>query len=112
MIYDAMFIIAFLVMISIIFIKFYNALSAGTFYDIRAAFMLFAGYLIAWVTSFIVFAANPEITIYNMLFKLGSWLMGLNVLFLIIEIILSMRDTAQKPIAAYNSKQMNKAIKY
>jgi hypothetical protein len=112
MIYDAMFIIAFLVMMGIIFAKFYNALSVGSVYDIKIAFMLFSGYIVAWVTSFVVFAANPEIVIYNMLFRLSSWFLVLNVLFLIIEIILFLRDTAQRPIKAFNSKQANKAVRY
>lgn len=111
-IYDGMFIIAFLAMVIITFVKFYNALNVGKVYDIKIGFMLFAGYLIAWVTGFIVFAANPETLIYHMLFRLSSWLLGLNTLFILIELIINLRDTAEKQIGAYNSKEVEKAARF
>ncbi len=106
-IFDLMFIIQFIVLISIIMIKFYNVMSSGLWYDIKIAFVLWAVFLISWGVGGIILMINPTELIFLQLYKLGSWMILLNFVFLAIEIFFHIRDRALVTITAYNSAKMN-----
>ena len=105
-IFDFMFIIQFVVLISIIMIKFYNVMSSGLWYDIKIAFVTWALFLIFWGVGGIILMINPTELIFLQLYRLGSWMILLNFVFLAIEIFFHIRDRTLVTMAAYSSKKM------
>ena len=102
-IYDFLFIVQFLVLISIILVKLYNIFSIGEFYDMRIGFLLFIGYFIAWFVGFSIFMFQPERLIYSMLFKFGNLFLVFNMLFLFIEILLMLMANTRKVVTAHKA---------
>lgn len=106
-IFDLMFIIQFIVLITVIMAKFYNVMSSGLWYDIKIAFVLWGTFLIAWVVGGVILMINPTELIFSQLYKLGSWMILLNFVFLAIEIFFHIRDRSLVTIQAYSSAEMN-----
>ena len=102
--YEIMFILQFFGIIAIIGYRLWFVMSLGQTYDIRMTWLLFAGFFLPYIVGFIIFMTNPEILIYRMLFLLETWLVPLNVLFLLIELIFHLGvNGKQKSIKPYRS---------
>lgn len=97
--------LSFFASIAILLAKVYNLLSAAEWYDIRAAFMLFIGYLLAWLVGLITVLMDLNTPILNTLFKLQTWLILINILALIVEIFLLAKVVSQSPVKSYMSNQ-------
>lgn len=103
-IYDAFFILQFLICIIIILVKLYNIMSVGEFYDIKIIWLTFIGYFLAYAIGFVAFLANPEILIFLMLFKLETWFLLLVVCLFFGELLIHLSKTAKMPMKANFSK--------
>jgi hypothetical protein len=102
--YGLFFIIQFLAAIAIIGAMMFNVMSMGKIFDIRYTWLLFSLYFIVWLIGFVIFAGEPEETLYQMLFKLESWLIVMNTLFLIIQQFYYIKEVAQANMSRRNSK--------
>lgn len=102
-VYGGIFLLAFVVCILIILAKLYNVMSVCKWYDIRLGFILFIGYFLSWLVELIVFFDYPEKILYSQLFILSSWLITLNTLFFIIELIMYVAENAEKVRMPYNA---------
>ena len=104
--YDMFFLLQFIVIIVIILVKLYNVMSLGETYDIRISILLFIGYFIAYGVAFVVFLLDPEELLYLQLFRLESWLIVLNVVFLMAELFFNFKRQGLTPIKANMSNPM------
>ena len=102
----AFFMVSFLVSVSILLCKVYNLLSVGEWYDVRTGFMLFIGYLIAWLVSMVCVLMDLTTPILNTLFKLQTWFILINVIALIAELFLLAKVLTQPAIKPYMSNQV------
>lgn len=100
-IYDFLFIVQLLVLIGIFLYKLYNILNIGKIYDYKYGVILFVSFLIAWFVGFAIFMFQPERLIYSILFRFGSFLLAINMLFMIIEIGIQIVDVSPKYIDSY-----------
>lgn len=105
-IFSLFYLIGFLIILSITFAKLWNVINGGRYYKINMGFMLFVGFMIAWLIVFISFANYPENIMYHILYRLSTGLMILNVVFLIIELILTIRDNATPTVKAYKPERV------
>jgi len=104
-VYDAFFILQFLVFIVIILLKLYNIMSLGKIYEIKMVFLTFIVSLIAYAIGFISLMANPETLIYLMLFQLETWLLILSIVLLFGELFFFLAATTKLPMTAQFSKE-------
>jgi len=98
-----LFLVQFLIIIGIILIKVYNMMSVGQFYDIKLGFILFIGFFLAWLVGMIITLVYPQELLFLQLWKLENYLIVLNVVFLMFEIIIAIKDNTTKPIESYKS---------
>jgi len=102
-IYDFLYIVAFLLMMAIFLTKIYNMFMVGKWYDLKIAFILYIVYVLALGVTFFITLINPTRLIYLVLFRLGSWLLAFNTLFLVIELVLNW-GLFDRSIKAYNPR--------
>ena len=95
-IYSNLFIIGFLLQISIFLYKVYNVMTLGKIYNIGMAFILFMLHIIGWLLTLIVFLKYPEQIAYHILFLLCSGILPLAIVFLAIEGFLELGNFVQK----------------
>lgn len=104
---EVIFAIQFLVVISITFLKLYNVMSAGKFYDLKMSFLLFIGLVIFWGVGMVTVSIDATtITEFDellpsSLFQIESWLLSINLIFLFVELFLAYG--VRKPIDSYNA---------
>ena len=127
-IYDTMFIIQFLVVISITLLKVWNLMSYKTdkklnekdsnddytlFYDIRVAFILFIAFFITWGSGLMILILDHNNLLISTLFKFETLFVLLNVMFFIIELIIhfsikfSKQENIIQPYYANNPDRFN-----
>ena len=104
-IYEVLFLIQFFVIIVLILIKTNNLLHLGETYDLKMAILLFVGFILAWGVSFVVSMLSYQTIIYSVLFKLETWLLLLNLGFLLAELIMYFVSHTAKPIDSYKSSK-------
>lgn len=92
---DVLFFVQLLVFFGLFFIKLVNVLSAGRFYQYSESdksysgvfpFVLFIASFIFYAVGFVSFVSNPTI-LTSSLFKLETWFIPLNIIFLIVELM-------------------------
>jgi len=105
-IYELLFIFHLFILFGILLAKIYNLMSLCKTYNIKIAFLLFISYFIAWIGGFVIMMLNPEILIYNVLFRIGTWSITLNTLFLMIEIFFFLKSGSTPEIRPYMSRDM------
>lgn len=98
---DLLFILYLIGILGIFLYKLYNIVSLGKIYDLKVAIILFIGYFLAWLIGFVVFMLDPERLIYMFMFKIGTWLILLNVLFFIVELVFYLVSITEKAIMPY-----------
>jgi len=99
-IYELLFILCFFGFLIITLMKLFNIFSVGNFYDMKLAFIYFVSTFILYAVLFVIVLTNPEIIIYHALFNLCTWILRLNVLFMIIELFFYWKVKAIQPIRA------------
>lgn len=101
-IYELLFLVSLFGMIGLILIKVFNVMrkfmSGRELYDIKGSFILFILYFFLYIIGFVVMMLNPEILIYNFLFRLCTWLITLNVLFFFVELIYHLYEISQTTV--------------
>lgn len=102
----AFFMISFFTCIAILLAKVYNLLSVGEWYDLRTAFLLFIGYLLAWLVGLICVFMDLDTQILITLFKLQTWLVLINVAALIVELFLLAKVISNTQVQPYKSNQV------
>lgn len=85
---ETIFFIALITMITLTFIKLYNVLKSCTFYEKTPALILFIGSLLVWVISFICSMVDYNNTLLMQLQKVSNFMLGLNLFFGLIELLL------------------------
>jgi len=105
-IYDAFFILQFLIVIGIMLYKLYNVMSFGEVADIKIVWVTFVVYLISYVIGFIAFLNNPEIMLYLMLFRLETWFLLFTVILLISELLIHLSRSVNVMKKARFSKEV------
>lgn len=99
----AFFMISFTVSVAILLAKVYNLLSVGEWYDIKTAFLLFVGYLLAWLVGLVCVLMDLTTPILNTLFKLQTWLLVVTVMALIVELFLLAKVISNTTVKPYMS---------
>lgn len=102
-VYDAMFMLQFFAFVGIFLFWLYNVMRLGEFFDISWGFVLLSLCAILWLVGFVALASYPEKLLFSTLHTLQGWLLPVNVLFLIIQIFLHIRDGVQDTVKAYRS---------
>jgi len=91
--FNAIFLIQFIVVVGIILAKIYNSLMFGKWYTIREGVLLFVAFMISYAIGFsVVINYSTGITSFNELvpitmFKVETFLWFLNMMFLIVELM-------------------------
>lgn len=92
---DVLFFVQLLVFFGLFFVKLVNVLSAGRFYQYNEddksynavfPFVLFTASFMVYAVGFVSFVTSPDV-LTSSLFKLETWLIPLNILFLIVELM-------------------------
>ncbi len=128
--HEALFVFSVLMAILISLIKFYNVLSLGSKkknktiddttggneplfpYDMRISFVLLVAYALMYLIGFTMLLLNVDILTYSILFRIESYLLlPLNILFFIVELLVSIRAQGIGTIEAYKSKERPGKIK-
>lgn len=119
--YESLFIIQLLFLLGVILIQFYNILNLfikpvptieqenNTFfpYDIKLSFIFFALGLILFMLGFIISMYQFDIEIFITLLAFERFLLLLNVLFFIIEMISLVVSSSRVAVKAFQSKPRN-----
>lgn len=116
--YSSLFIFQFLVVILITLVKFYNILSGNkkaeegkTFpYDIKISFILFAATLVLYGVGLMISIYMYDEYLYIILFQIERFILPVNILFFIIELIYRLKDTALKTIEAHKSRDTKRSF--
>jgi len=102
--YEWLFIVQLLALIVISILKLYNLMNSGEWYDFKISILLFIGFFLFWAIGFVVLNLDHNSgLIYAVIFRIENFLLLLNVLFFITEIIFLVRDSLKKSIKAYKS---------
>ena len=102
--YDATFLLAFIVAMGILFFKIYNSVRLGTggpAYKFPGAVISTIAFFIAWFVCLVVTLHEPSETLFSTLLSLLNWCLLLNILMFIVEIFLTMKEAGEQPIRAY-----------
>lgn len=84
---EFVFLLQFLVCIGVVLWKVYNTMSPKEQkYDIRMAFLLFFIYFLSYGVGFVVFMLDLTNNFYRLMFQLETWIILLNVLFIMVEL--------------------------
>lgn len=102
-IYNVFFLLQFVCVLGIFLYKLYNVISFnkgkdGLVYDMRISIILFISFWFCWLVGLVVLLLDPSELLYSTLFRLETWLILPNVLFLFIEIFYYLRDESKQPI--------------
>lgn len=113
-IYGWFFFLSFIVALGITGFRTYNLMTGGEAlmrrkvpdgetpkYNIVAATLLWAGYLVVWLICFVTFLSNPEVTIYFTLINLVNWGIGLNTIYWFIDWIFYAVQRVKTPMGRY-----------
>lgn len=104
-IHDALFFMQFFIIIGILLYKMYNVMNLGQTYSMKAVWILFIGFFLAYALGMVILLLNPEKLIYVALFKLSTWFIVLNVGFLIIEIFYYFSSRTMQRVQPYNARE-------
>lgn len=103
-IYEILFILSLLSMIALVLYKIYNVMSTSfgkPAYDVRISWIGLILFLLMFGIGFAVSMLNPAILVYSRLMLFGGILLGLEVLFHIVEILFVLanyeKETTIKP---------------
>lgn len=103
---DALFIIQFLVVITVILMKLYNVMYLGDKFPIEQSFMqLIVLFLSYGVGLSIVLVDVGETLLYTVLFQLEAWLFVLIVFLFFSEIVMFIKGLLLKPAERYKPKR-------
>lgn len=100
---EIFFLIGFLSIIAITFLKLYNVMRNGEVYDITPSILLFVGVLFAWLVCMVSFMSDPEKVIFIVLYRLENVLMLFNVGLLILEVLFHLKTTAKLGSKKFNA---------
>ena len=106
--YETIFLLQFLLALTILGVKLYNLFSKGKIYDLRVSLMLFIGYFIIYAIGFVVMVLNYSNLLILQLFQLEQWFISLNIVFLIAELFflfMQEHDKEQTPQRPYYANQ-------
>jgi len=95
------FVLQFLVVLTIFMVKFYNILRVGELYDIKIAFLLIVGFLLAYGSGFMVMLVNNTELLFRVLFGIETSLVVLTLLFFSLEVIFDIKTRADTVIIAH-----------
>lgn len=104
-IYGIFFTISILSILAITTLKIYNLVEEAKFYSTTNAILLFCGFMIAWLFGLVAFLNSPTEKIYHIFFIFSSVVMGLNVAFLGIELIFSLKTLIPKNQQQFNAQK-------
>lgn len=82
---EVVFLISFLALVGISFYRLLNVLRVGSLYDNAGAWAWFSGTLFSWLLVLISFLNSPGVFTVG-LFSVANFLLGINVLFLLVEL--------------------------
>lgn len=104
--YNILFVIQFLALLSIILFKLYNIMSANIIMDLRGGIILFILSIICFFIGLSIQLLEPDETLFSAIMNLETILIGLSLLFLVIDIFFYFRDSLTQSTQAYNSKMI------
>jgi len=108
---DVMFLLSFLVIVGIIFAKFYNLLSKTEWYDIRMTWLLFGAFLFFYGVGMFSFLSDPENILFSVLFTLESLFVTLVFILTVVEQFMYLGKKATGDSRkAYNSLEESKGV--
>ena len=99
--YEVLFLLTLFILIGITLAKIYNLFNAGNYYSLSVGVLLFIAYSLFSFIALVVVLFNPETYFYSVMLKISIWGVSLNILFLIAEIIFTVKDFIVKPIEAH-----------
>jgi hypothetical protein len=82
---ELIFMTQFLIVIGILLFKTWNVFNLGKTYSVSVAWLLFASFFLFYGIGFFTMLTNFNNATFRVLFNLESWLVLLNVLYIIIE---------------------------
>lgn len=103
-IYEIMFLIQFIVFIGVFLVKIWNVMRIGDFYSFELVWILLIGAGFTFAIGWIVVMGQPEVLIYQVLFRLQSWIWAPMFMLVIAELMFFLKGRANKTIEAYSSK--------
>lgn len=102
---ETLFFIQFFLFLTIFFLKTYNLMQLGKFYDIKIAFLLLIGSIMFWgfgLLSVMLHLTNLNLSIF---FKFETYFLILNGLFMMSEMFIYLKDHVAKPVTCHNSME-------
>lgn len=106
--YDTTFLLAFLIALGVLGLKFYSILrlaTDGPLYKFPGAILSFVGYFVAWIVCLVVLLQEPSELLFTQLLQLLSWLVIVNFMLFAVELFLLIQDSATQPIKAYMGQE-------
>lgn len=106
---EIVFLMHILITLGVTIYKTYNILHKGEKYSLGTAFILFIVFCFGWFLGLVIVTTDPigsvssNVTAYSLIFIFTSGFFLLNILYTIIELILTLRVFSNKQIQAYNS---------
>jgi hypothetical protein len=91
-------------MLGVIGLKLYNLMSGGKTYDLRMSFLLFAVCVMAFGFGIVIALLEPEELLYTVIFKIETWMLTLNVMTLIIEILMNISNKVGDTVTTYKKE--------
>lgn len=107
---DALFMFQFFACVGIFFVLMLNTMRACEWFGLDWTFLLFAGYLIAWLVGFVAFAGYPERLVFSQLHKFEGWLLPLVFLWLVVHIFFTIKGNSLGVVKAYKSSSNSKDL--
>jgi len=103
-IYEILFIVDLFFMLALVGFEAYNAMSLFKVYSIKASFLMFASYFVAYLFNLIVVLMNPEIIVYSQIHKLFTGIMGLHTLLFFLNLLFHLKSNSTKVIRPYMAR--------
>jgi hypothetical protein len=106
-IYNILFILHLLAVLLITGLKIYNVMRKAEWYGKPFIFILFGGYLVSWLIGFAVLSTQATAStnlLYSILFRISTFLLIINVVLFIAELLLTFGTVSNEKIEPYKSK--------
>lgn len=104
--YELLFIMQLIVVISIVFYELYNLMRVSKAYTIMTDFLLFIGFFIPFIIGFMIVMLDTSEYLYHLIFRIEIIFLLLNVLFFVSSLMLKMSylvKSNKRRRGAYNS---------
>lgn len=103
-VYELLFLFVLAGAIGITTLKLYNVINRAEKYTFVTAMLLFAGYLLIWLFMLNILLGNPEVILYITTYRLISFGIGLNFVFLVAEMFYAITERTKEAVQPYNSQ--------